>query len=176
MTWQAPVTWTTNQTVTAAQLNAQLRDNMLETPAAKATTAGYHFASTGVNSIAERAIVAANVDTQQTTTSATYVDLATAGPSVTLTTGTQALIWIGAQLGNSSTGQSYASYGVSGASTLAPSDNISIAAEGTAGALPRVGACDLRALTAGSNTFYVQYRATSATLTALRRRIQVMGL
>jgi hypothetical protein len=150
---------------------------MNETAVAKATTAGYHFVSQGPNSIAERAILAANVDTSETTASTSYVDLATAGPSVTLTTGTKALIWINCQLGNSSTGSSAASYGISGATTAAPADSISLVADNTAGGTSqRYGACDLRTVTAGSNTFYMQYRVSGGIGTFQRRRIQVMAL
>jgi hypothetical protein len=179
MTWQAPVTWTTNQTVTAAQLNAQLRDNMLETPAAKATTAGYHFVSAGTNSIAERAIVLANVDAQETTTATSYANLTLGaiGPSATATTGPNALVCISAQFGNSGTSQTYASYRVDGASNLGSSDNISICTDGTTGGtLQRFGMTDLRAVTPGSNTLKMEYRVNGGTGTFLRRRILVMAL
>lgn len=43
MAWIAPQTWVAETVVTAAQMNESLRDNMLETEAAKATTAGGIF-------------------------------------------------------------------------------------------------------------------------------------
>jgi hypothetical protein len=179
MVWNAAITWTTGQTVTAAQLNAQIRDNFNETAPAKATTAGWHFVSAGTNSIAERAILASAVDTTETTTSTSYVDLTTPGPTVTMTTGPRALVFINCQLGSSNTSQAVASYGVSGATTLAPADTLCVLSDNqaTGASGNRMCVCDLRALTAGSNTFYMSYRMSAAgTGSFLRRRIQVMGL
>lgn len=179
MTWTVlSSTWTTGQPITSSFLNA-IKTNFDETAPGRATTAGYHFASVGPNSIAERAILAANVDTTETTTSTSYVDLTTPGPSVTLTTGTRALIWINCQLGSSTSAQAVASYGVSGASSLAPADTLCVLSDNqaTGASGNRVSVCDLRAVTAGSNTFYMQYRVSSAaTGSFLRRRLQVMGL
>src|SRR5215217_3758069 len=89
MTWTAPITWTTNQVVPSATLNAQLRDNLLETAPGKATTAGAHFVATGSNAIAQRLSQTATVSTLQDTAGSTgsYINLATTGPSVTMTTG-----------------------------------------------------------------------------------------
>ena len=51
MAWTAPLTWTTGQIVTAANLNQQIRDNLLETASAKAAAAGDVFVATGANAI-----------------------------------------------------------------------------------------------------------------------------
>lgn len=53
--WTAPASWTTGQIVTAANLNEQIRDNMLETSPAKASAAGDTFYATGANALARLA-------------------------------------------------------------------------------------------------------------------------
>lgn len=55
MAWTAPRTWTTGELVTAALMNAHLRDNLLETSAAAATTAGDLTYADGANSMARLA-------------------------------------------------------------------------------------------------------------------------
>lgn len=83
---------------TAAQWNAHIRDNALETMAGKATTAGNYFVSTAPHAIAERTAGGATVTTSQTRSNAAYGDLATVGPAVTVTTGTEALVWIACEM------------------------------------------------------------------------------
>jgi len=176
MTWQAPITWTTNQTVTSAQLNAQIRDNMLETAPAKATTAGYHFASNGTNTIAERAILDQVIDTLESTAVTTYTNLATDGPTVTMTTGVKALVWHTAQCSNSGVGSALTSFEITGATTTVASDARCIQSDGVAAATWRFGTTSLMATTPGSNTFHMQYKAGSGTATFQKRRMIVMGL
>ena len=83
-----------NSVFTAAQFNQFVRDNLNETAPAKATTAGSHFAGTGLNSIAERLTDTDLVATSQTTISTSYADLATVGPTVTATTGPYAIVFL----------------------------------------------------------------------------------
>jgi hypothetical protein len=54
MAWTAPRTWVTGETVTAALMNAHLRDNLLETSAATATTAGDIVYADAANSMGSR--------------------------------------------------------------------------------------------------------------------------
>ena len=51
MAWTAPRTWTTNEVVSKAIMDAHVRDNLLETAPAKATAAGELFEATGANAI-----------------------------------------------------------------------------------------------------------------------------
>jgi hypothetical protein len=178
MAWHTPMTWAPSQTVTFTQLNDNIRDNSNETAPAKATTAGYHFASNGTNTIVERAILGAYVDASETSASTSFTNLATNGPLVTMATGVQALVWISCQLGNSSaTASTTACYEVTGATTRAASNNLSIINDSTAsGSLQRGSVCNLEALTPGTNTFHMQYLVSAGTGTWLRRRIQVMSL
>ena len=106
MAWTAPMTAVDNTIWTSSQWNTHVRDNLLETMAGKATTAGRWFVSTGANAIAERVITQASVTTSQTTTSASFTDLATTGPAVTVTTGTKAIVFWGAAMSHSSANRS----------------------------------------------------------------------
>jgi hypothetical protein len=179
MAWSTPLTAVASTALTAAQWNASVRDNLLETPAAKATTAGTHFASTGANAIAERFILEAVVDTLETTTSTAYTTLATAGPTVAnITTGQKALVWLNASMSNNTASQSsVASFAVSGATTDASADARGLYHDSpTANLSVRSGVCILQPLTPGVNTFTTQYRVQGGTGTFLRRRLQVMAL
>src|SRR5215203_5906042 len=111
MAWNPPITWTIGQTVTAAQLNAQIRDNMLETAPAKSTGGSWpqHFVVVNTNSIGAREIKDNNVGGSDTTTQTSYVNLATTGPTVTMTTGTFALVFTNSRIKNSAGGFSYTS-------------------------------------------------------------------
>jgi hypothetical protein len=56
MVWTAPKTWTIGEVLTAANMNAQLRDNLLETMVAKVTTAGDIVYATAANALARLGI------------------------------------------------------------------------------------------------------------------------
>lgn len=178
MAWTTPMTATANSAFTAAQFNTHVRDNLLETAPAKATTAGRHFVATGANAIAEREVKQAQVATAQTTTSSSYTDLATVGPSVTATTGTKALVWFAVQMSNNTSNVvTQCAVDVSGATTLAPDSSIDLYYDGlTGGNALRASVVHLYDnLTAGSNTFKVQYRVNTGTGTFYDREIGVMA-
>ena len=146
MAWTAPMTAVAGNTLTAAQWNTHVRDNLLETAPAKATAAGRIFVTTAANAIAERVVDSETVATSQTTTSTSYTDLATTGPAVTVTTGARALVFYGAEMENTtSTALSAASVAVSGATTDAASDARWIMCESaratTWGSPPRGSTC-----------------------------------
>lgn len=178
MAWSTPLTATASTVLTAAQWNASVRDNLLETAPAKATTAGYHFVANGTNTIVERGILGATVDTVESTSSTTYTNLATTGPSVTLTTGTKALVWIASRNLNTTGGTpALASFEISGATTQAASDNRACYVDLAASEIVRTSAQTLMTgLTAGSNTFRMMYRAGGGTGGFAYRHIVVMGL
>ena len=60
MAWTAPRTWVTGETVTAALMNAHIRDNFLETSAATVTTAGDIAFADAANSMGSRLGISAN--------------------------------------------------------------------------------------------------------------------
>ena len=96
---------------------------------------------------------------------ASYIDLATVGPSVTITTGTTAIISISTTVQESAndTTQAWMSFAVSGASSISASDANSITCSmtsisGVFGSISRT--MKITGLTAGSNTFTAKYKAT----------------
>jgi hypothetical protein len=120
------------------------------------------------------------VATSQTTSSTTYTDLTTAGPAVTVTTGTKALVIVTGNINcNSTNDRPFMSFEVSGATTIAASDiNAAIANVYNNNFKSfRFSAATVVTLTAGSNTFTAKYRGDSgAIFTFLDREIFVMNL
>jgi hypothetical protein len=124
----------------------------------------------------------ASVVTQQNTTSTSFTDLTTAGPAVTLTTGTKVLVIVTCWLTNgTSQGDAESDFAVSGATTRAANEETSLYFKGDAANT----SCGLRAssatyltVTAGSNTFTVKYRrqAGVGTATFKNRQITVIDL
>ena len=182
MAWSTPLTASANAVLNASQWNASVRDNLLMTAPNLATTAGRWFITSATNAIVERAIVQNTVDAADTlVNTTTYTNIATNGPIVSsVATGTQALVFIAARLSNSAVNvQSWASYEVSGATTVAASDNWAIEGESpNIGNIVRHGATNLHTgLTTGNNTFRMQYRVeTTSTGTFATRRLVVMAL
>jgi hypothetical protein len=182
MAWSTPLTAVSNATLTAAQWNASVRDNLLETAAAKATTPGRIFVSTGSNALAERAISGATNNTTGTTTSTSFTSTLTGGgttPTVTLTTGTSALVWVNSR-GSNATANEYAmaAFVVSGATTRAAAFEESVYLEdpGTTATMRAASCTYVTGLTAGSNTFAMQYRVSAGTGTYAYRHLVVMAL
>lgn len=114
-----------------------------------------------------------------TRTSTSYGDLADGSvPSISLRTGTKALVTLTGNINNSGgTAQVNMSYAVSGASAIAASDTNSLQQAGSAGAQQQASFTHLlTGLTAGLNTFTAKYRAASGTITSLARSITVVGI
>jgi len=109
----------------------------------------------------------ATVATAQNTTSTTYTDLTTAGPAVTVTTGTKALVIVSCLMSTGDTNVvSYMSYAVSGATTIAASDTVALQLkQNNSGSYIgiRASAASVATLTAGSNTFTAKYRLSADT-------------
>lgn len=164
---------------TAAQFNTFVRDNLNETAPAKATQPSRLIVTDGANSIAERDLVEDVVFTAETTASTTFTDLATPGPSVTVDTGSKALVVVTAMMSNSTiNGINISTFEVSGATTSAA--NIVRAVENTsstANAVVRASAVTLfSSLNPGSNTFTMKYQVNAGTGTFQRRNIAVLAL
>lgn len=157
-------------------LNTYLRDNLSELAPAKATTEGSYFVGTAAHTIAERTPQRGFVATSQTTTSTSYTDLATTGPTVTCETGTSAFVFHAVQLANSGAdGLSAASWAISGATTRSALDATAIVYDG----MPASQHCRfadvdfLTDLTPGTNTFTEKYKVGSGTGTFVNRTIMV---
>lgn len=136
-----------------------------------ATPAGGAF-TTGVD----------NVGTQQATTSTTFTDLATV-QSVTVTTGTKALVSIVCAMDKtgSATPDSQASFAISGATTLAAAQNpysLKVKTNIATGHETQFGGSwVVTGLTAGSNVFTMKFRdAAGGTTYFANRTISVVDL
>ena len=107
----------------------------------------------------------ASVLTNQSTTSASYTDLATVGPSVTLTTGTKVIVAISCYTDPTGAGTTGAmSFDISGATTTAANNDFAAgifaySASGGSGVMTWVGTVTVNA---GSNTFTAKYKRGSA--------------
>lgn len=141
------------------------------------TATGLKWASAASSSPAS---AAAYVGANESTTSTSFTALTTAGPAVTLTTGTKAFLILSSRMeGTSTSTRGYMSYAVSGATTIA-------ANEGRAQEL-KVQADQfidqhsfgilITGLTAGSNTFTAQYKSqTGAIVYFTERRLAVIDM
>jgi hypothetical protein len=121
----------------------------------------------------------ATVAAAESHSNTTYTDLTTAGPAVTLTTGTQALVIITTRVsGSANSDNNYMSFAVSGATTIAASDANAINLGGVAaGVNIRASAASSVTLTAGSNTFTAKYRSVNGNPTTWsNRQIFVINL
>lgn len=127
-----------------------------------------------------RAPSSATVATSQGTTSDVYADLATVGPSVSLTTLTTVLVVLTASMANSVAGTgANVGFAVSGATTLAANNTRALSAVTSASYAYQMSAVYfLPGLTAGINTFTAKYRRNSGAGTAnfLDRNIMVIPL
>lgn len=151
MAWTTPRTWVTNEIVTAAIMNAHVRDNLLEGPAATVSAAGAlpyadtansvnselligvagsHLASTGSAPVWRDTDGAFGNSGAFTFTQTVFDDLDNLGSGspgedviVTITTGVNALILWEGTMSNASAGQStYLGFRTSGATTIAASN------------------------------------------------------
>ncbi len=178
MAWTTPITFASGDNLTASDLNTYLRDNFNEVETAKASQAGGFFVVSDMNQVEERRIHQHLVRNTASTTSTSFVDLSgSPGPSVTLRTGTMALIIVCAQLWNSSAGAtSLMSHEVSGISSLAAADTFSLLVEPVSAGQSISGSYWVlrEDVTPGVNTFTAKYRATSGTASFMRRRIMVI--
>ncbi len=178
MTWTTVPTWTTGQVLTAAHLNL-IGANLNETAAGKATTAAGYFVATGLNALAQRvpdsSFVTAAADTSSTSYTSTLSGSSN-GPTVSVTTGTQALVIITAAIYNSSVnGRGYAGINVTGATTILASDDKALSIQSsTSNAVYQCSEVHWETgLTAGSNTFAMVYKVTSGTGTFDDRRLTI---
>jgi hypothetical protein len=119
----------------------------------------------------------ASVATSQGTTSTSYTDLATSGPTVTVTTGTKALVFLTATT-TGANNTCFMSFAVSGATTISAADARSLAQIGPTPIRRSTSVVYLDNLVAGSNTFTSKYRSDDAgnTHTFANREIVVIPL
>lgn len=174
MAWSTPMTWVANQILTAAQLNAQLRDNCLALDVAQCTTQGSSIVATGLNTLGEVIPAQSTIIGSNNLTSTTYV--ATAANSVTAVTGDTALIMNSCRMQNNTANKAvFCSWAISGATTQAASDSWALETDGLGANCP----CQMASfhlytgLTPGTNTFTQQIRVDAGTGTVQNRQIAV---
>lgn len=165
--------------LTAAQLNA-MRDNFNETAPAKATAAGGFIVTNGVNSVIQRMPSSDTVNTSQTSTSTSYVDLTSVGPTCSnVVSDVRVIVWMVAQMNNNgASNETIASVAVSGATTTAADDNYCIDVQQPTTGTAFIDICSSRVVrltvTAGTNTYTMKYRVTGGTGTWKRRSMVVI--
>ena len=160
MAYTSPRTWVTGELVTAAQMNAHVRDNVLDLDRRTEPSS-------------------ASVATSETTASTSFTDLATAGPAVTVTTGTECLVVVSSYMANNTAGSSnFMAYAVSGATTVAAADANARQYRAAANNADDRGSrvFHVTGLTAGSNTFTAKYRVNAGTGTFQERTIVAIPL
>lgn len=176
MAWTSPATFTDGNVLTAAQLNAQVRDNLLESMPGKAAGVLRHFVTTGANAIVERRLVTAFIEQREITGSTSFVDLATVGPSVTVTTGTVALaMWTVRTENVSANTTCHAAIAISGATTSAASDSQGLIIRNYLAATEKRQSIThmFSGLTAGSNTFKLRYKTNAGTAAFAQRELTI---
>src|SRR6058998_3278278 len=120
MAWTAPLTWVDGNTLTASQLNEQLRDNLKQcAPELITWTQRGYAVGSAANELAVRVPDKGTVLESAQTASTGYVDLTDSyGPEISINTGSSALVIWGAECANATGGFStFASVAVSGATT-----------------------------------------------------------
>lgn len=129
-----------------------------------------------------KSITTATVATSQTTSSTAYTDLATVGPTVTVTTGTKALVILSCYMANAGGANSVSTsmgFAVSGASTISAADTarLFVNTVGANGQALQATAIYEVTLTAGSNVFTAKYKAGAAqTVTFSDRQLTIVTL
>lgn len=121
----------------------------------------------------------ADVPADEGTTSTGWTDLVTTGPTVTLTTGTKALIVVTGNLRNSGAGgYSFMGYAISGASTVAAGGGRILEHQSPSAGGEHQGSAVylLEGLTPGANTFTAKYSAGSGTANFKNRHIAVIDM
>lgn len=123
----------------------------------------------------------ATVATGESTTSTSYVALTTA-LAVTVTTGTKALVSIGARMANGAAANTsaYMGFAISGATTVAASDQYAVGYQYFGSSVNyqpvQNGTFLVTGLTAGSNTFSTRYRSNGDSIAFTNRIISVVDL
>lgn len=123
--------------------------------------------------------VGANSGASSSTTSTAYVTTLTSDTtalSVTLATGTTALVSYGTMCSINTSGTNISSISVSGASTIAASDGIGLWNQTNSITLSLQFQFVFTGLTAGTNTFTMAHRTTAGTSFYLRRHLTVQGI
>jgi hypothetical protein len=178
----------TNEAARDAAITSPVKGMMvyLTAPTVPAATGEFTAVPTGIQTIYNGSswvcITPVGTRTSNTgqTTSTTYTATLTGTPgtngSVTLSTGTTALIAIASHISTSAGAASFVSFAVSGATTLAASNLYDIESTSTSAYTTAARTFVLTGLTAGTNTFTLQYRSDVGTCQVAHRCLTVQGI
>lgn len=179
MAYSVPLTAVAGAALTDSQWNASVRDNILATFPALATTAGQLAVATAANAIAARSCPSDLISTAEAVVATSYGNISggTVGPTVTVTTGAFVYVVLSCNMFNSTGGAaSYMSYAISGATTQAADDTHALYYESSnAGDLIAMGIVCPNAVTSGSNTFQAKYKVGAGTGTFGTRRLAILN-
>jgi hypothetical protein len=117
------------------------------------------------------------VATEQFTSSTSFTDLATAGPAITATTGTTAILIISSHISTEAVGRhAFMGFEISGATTVAASTTSALQIRGYESRMVMQNSAvfAITGLTAGSNTFTAKYRVASAADVAFQNRQMIL--
>jgi len=137
---------------------------------------GAAWATVGPSSAGAISAIDVNrVNTSQSTTSTTYVGLSTA-QTITMTTGTKALVLLSYNSNAPQDRFTFASVAVSGATTIAASDNnaATFQESGIGGYINSASNAVPLTLTAGSNIFTMQFRNSDGSTISYSSRSMVV--
>jgi hypothetical protein len=180
MAWNVPMTAVAGQVVASADFNTYIRDNLNLTESALSLTPGSMMIVQGLHVVAERLFVTDFTTNSDSNSNTSYGDLATFGPSVTVTTGSRALVAHGSRIGGNSvaTASVKQSVAVSGATTVAADDTWACGEVGlgSSGFLYTSRWWLFTGLNSGSNTFTCKYTNSSGTSTIMHRSLHVLAL
>ncbi len=122
------------------------------------------------------------VDTAESTASTSYADLATVGPTVTVTIGVNGVALVSIysyNMLNTGTSRTHMGFAVSGATTQAAADNYSVMVLASSANVPQIGGSAvfvLTGLTPGATTFTAKYKVAASSSNFQGRRIAVVPL
>lgn len=173
MSWNTPITFITDETLTAEQLNQMLNENMNETATAKAQGRGGYFVSDSSDSLAFRKPVVDFVPGHIEITNTGFVS--SDGPEVTVEHSTGLFALWGVRIYNSGgTGSCDISVSGGGAS---PSINNSVRWPGEREDIVRfMSFRHVTGLTPGTSTVTLQYVTSGGTANFAQRRLLVWPL
>lgn len=176
MAWTTPPTFTSGNVLTAAQLTI-LSDDLKETAAGIATTAGNYFVATGANSLSQRTVESDVLDSIATTTNTGYVH--SGMPTVSVASGAEVIVMLYSYITiNTNSETAFYGFAVGGATSQTANDNRALAfARFTVQVAMSCSAVVLATgLTSGTNAFTAGVRVTNAAATGTwdHRRIAVL--
>ena len=157
----------------------------LTAPTVPAASGGTTMVPTGATTIYNGSAwvcvteIGARSSTSATTSSTSYVTTLTSDTtavSVTLVTGTTALIMLSGVFAGAAGVFNFMSVSVSGATTIAAADNNAVRIDDSTFARTAGSVYVLSGLTAGTNTFTLAYKSAAAGSTFLQRRLVVKGI